>query len=57
MTSFKNNPGNDLLSQRLSVSTIGPGGLNFRVRNGNGWGPSGIITRKPIKVLYTLKTV
>ena len=26
-------------------SIIGPGGLNFRVRDGNGWNPSGIITR------------
>src|SRR5207247_2057055 len=25
-------------------STIGPGGLNFRVRDGNGCGPSGIAT-------------
>ena len=26
-------------------STIGPGGLNFRVRNGNGWAPAGMVTR------------
>ena len=26
-------------------SILGPGGLNFRVRYGNGWNPSGIITR------------
>ena len=26
-------------------SIIGPGGLNFRVRDGNGWNPSGIVTR------------
>ena len=26
-------------------SIIGPGGLNFRVRDGNGWNPSGMITR------------
>lgn len=38
-------PGNDLLSRRLSGSTIGPGGLNDRVRNGIGWGTSGIVTR------------
>ncbi len=25
-------------------SIIGPGGLNFRVRNGNGWDPSGMVT-------------
>lgn len=30
------------LPRRLHRSTIGPGGLNFRVRNGNGCGPSGI---------------
>src|SRR3989337_3741375 len=38
-------PGDDLLSRALRHSTIGPGGLNDRVRNGIGWGPSGIITR------------
>ncbi len=26
-------------------STIGAGGLNFRVRDGNGWYPSAMITR------------
>ena len=36
-------PGNDLLS-RLN-STIGAGGLNFRVRDGNGWDTSAIVTR------------
>ena len=34
-------PGDDLLSRALRRSTIGPGGLNDRVRNGIGWGPSG----------------
>ena len=29
----------------LQGSTIGAGGLNFRVRNGNGWIPSAIVTR------------
>ena len=38
-------PGGDLLSRALRRSTIGPGGLNDRVRNGIGWGPSGIATR------------
>src|SRR5215471_7461010 len=38
-------PGGDLLSRALRRSTIGPRGLNDRVRNGIGWGPSGIATR------------
>ena len=38
-------PGDDLLSRDLRRSTIGPGRLNDRVRNGIGWGPSGIATR------------
>ena len=37
--------GNDLLSHTLGAcSTIGPAGLNFRVRDGNGWIPRGKIT-------------
>ena len=37
--------GNDLLSHTLGAcSTIGPAGLNFRVRDGNGWNPRGKIT-------------
>ena len=37
--------GNDLLSHTLGAcSTIGPAGLNFRVRYGNGWNPRGKIT-------------
>jgi hypothetical protein len=37
--------GNDLLSHTLGAcSTIGPAGLNFRVRDGNGWIPRGVIT-------------
>lgn len=28
-------------------SIVGPGGLNYRVRYGNGWTPSGMVTRKP----------
>ena len=31
-------------------STIGAGGLNFRVRNGNGWVPAAIVTR--LIILY-----
>ena len=38
-------PGGDLLSRALRRSTIGPGGLNDRVRNGIGWGPLGKTTR------------
>jgi hypothetical protein len=41
-----NSPGNDLLSQGSSPSTIGAGGLNFRVRDGNGWIPSAMVTRQ-----------
>src|SRR6266852_873950 len=39
------------LPRRYQRSTIGPGGLNFRVRDGNGCGPSGIATgnRSPIE--------
>ena len=40
----KKKSGNDLLSH-LMGSTIGAGGLNFRVRNGNGWDPSAIVAR------------
>src|SRR5262245_27986257 len=32
------------LPRRYQRSTSGPGGLNFRVRDGNGCGPSGIVT-------------
>ena len=44
-------PGGDLLSRALRRSTIGPEGLNDRVRNGIGWGPPGRTTRstKPIQ--------
>jgi hypothetical protein len=39
------NAGNDLRSHTLGAcSTIGPAGLNFRVRDGNGWNPRGKIT-------------
>ena len=33
--------------QPRGCSIIGPGGLNFRVRNGNGWTPSGMVTENP----------
>ena len=36
--------GNDLLSREANRSTIGAGGLNFRVRHGTGWTPSAILT-------------
>jgi hypothetical protein len=42
----KKKPGNDLLSHPFKGSTIGAGELNFRVRNGNGWNLSAIITRQ-----------
>ena len=38
------NAGNDLRSHTFACSTIGPAGLNFRVRDGNGWNPRGKIT-------------
>jgi hypothetical protein len=48
-------PGNDLLSQGWTPSTIGAGGLNFRVRDGNGWIPSAIITRRCFLLSGSLK--
>jgi hypothetical protein len=32
------------LPHTFACSTIGPAGLNFRVRDGNGWNPRGMIT-------------
>ena len=32
------------LPHTFACSTIGPAGLNFRVRDGNGWIPRGMIT-------------
>jgi hypothetical protein len=43
-------PGGDLLSRALRRSTIGPEGLNDRVRNGIGWGPPGIATRSTKRI-------
>ena len=34
---------------RKPCSTIGSGGLNFRVRDGNGWNPSDEATGKPVE--------
>ena len=48
-------PGGDLLSQVLGLSTIGAGGLNGRVRNGNGWGPPAITTRSARAIQINLK--
>ena len=44
------------LPQRSLCSTIGPGGLNFRVRDGIGWGPSGKATgnRKTVQAVPML---
>ena len=36
--------GEVLLSREANRSTIGAGGLNFRVRHGTGWTPSAILT-------------
>ena len=40
------------LPLRYQRSTIGPGGLNFRVRDGNGCGPSGIATGNRMAIVY-----
>jgi hypothetical protein len=37
-------------------STIGAGELNFRVRNGNGWVLSAMITKGVSSFFYSLKT-
>ena len=42
---IKKSPGDDLLSHQWTGSIIGAGGLNFRVRNGIGCGPSAVVTR------------
>ena len=44
-------PGNDLFSRSRGI--VGPGGLNFRVRDGNGWDPSGIVTRYLFLYLFS----
>ena len=45
---FEKNAGNDLLSHVLLRSTIGAGGLDFRVRDGNGYDSSAIVTSKKL---------
>ena len=42
------------LPQSLPCSTIGPGGLYFRVRDGNGCYPSGIAARKKVRSAKTV---
>src|SRR6266849_3938567 len=37
------------LPHTFACSTIGPAGLNFRVRDGNGWNPRGVITDKLVR--------
>src|SRR4029077_17255329 len=39
------------LPHTFACSTIGPAGLNFRVRDGNGWIPRGMITDKSKQLL------
>src|SRR5438477_9102526 len=39
------------LPHTFACSTIGPAGLNFRVRDGNGWIPRGMITDKSEQLL------
>ena len=41
---FKGTRQRPTFPQPRSCSIIGPGGLNFRVRDGNGCGPSGLVT-------------
>ena len=43
------------LPHRIPCSTIGPGGLNYRVRDGIGCGPSGKATRKNKKQLAVVR--
>ena len=43
---MKNSRRRPTLPRRFQRSTIGPEGLNFRVRDGNGWDPLGIATEK-----------
>src|SRR5690606_2346425 len=43
------------LPQRLRCSTIGAGGLNFRVRDGIGWTPSAVATNQTVcRLLFYL---
>ena len=39
-------PGDDLLFQRLSVSTIGAARFHGRVRDGIGWGTGAMVTKQ-----------
>lgn len=45
---FSKNPGDDLLSQGLSLTTIGAATFHFRVRDGIGWFHSAIFTRETV---------
>src|SRR4026209_2013483 len=45
------------LPRRYQRSTIGPGGLNFRVRDGNGCGPSGNATGNRMAIDYVAPRV
>ncbi len=40
--------------QPRGCSIIGPGGLNFRVRNGNGWTPSGMVTENYLNKILNI---
>jgi len=46
-------PGDDLLFQRLSVSTIGAVRFHGRVRDGIGWGTDAMVTKQyGLRVFY-----
>ena len=49
-TASKINLGNVLLSHNHASSTIAAGGLNFRVRDGNGCTPSAKVAKKLVKL-------
>ena len=46
-------PGDDLLFQRLSVSTIGAVRFHGRVRDGIGWGTDAMVTKQWSRRVYT----
>ena len=45
-------PGSDLLSRALRQTTISAKKLNDRVRDGIGWGPFAIATRRAKEMMF-----